>query len=113
MKNGNPLKVKPCKHGKDCNDMTNCNFWHDPNLIPGSKDIRNFMQNSWMYAGQNRDLDGLAICHSGDRRFVELEGPLVNEEEADRRMYQAMHDLLNIFMFSDDVINNINRSKIF
>lgn len=46
-----PSKIKNCQfHYKEYNkEKTRCNYYHDPQQVAGSNDVRNFVANSWLY----------------------------------------------------------------
>lgn len=83
-----PTKIKPCKFRNGCNKGGRCDYYHDPMVFAGSKDVRNYTAHSWMYA-KHRD------C----RRYGSLENldtDIVSIDQAERDKYydQTMHDLL-------------------
>lgn len=91
----NPEKIKNCKFRKECIKKERCDYYHDPLKFPGSKDKRNFIASSWLYAPPNSQFKN----KSKSRRFgsfdhLDLDIMNLQEEETDRFSDQTMHDVL-------------------
>jgi hypothetical protein len=80
----NPKKIKPCKFLSTCNS-NKCDYYHDPMLMVGSSDIRNFVSTSWTYE-RGRKI--------GSVSNLDLELKMIEKEDAERYVAQTTHDLL-------------------
>ena len=91
----NPEKIKDCKFASSCIKQNKCDYYHDPNKFSGSKDCRNFIASSWLYAPP----DSLYKNRPRSRRFgsrdhLDIDIVGLQEEEINRFHDQMMHDLL-------------------
>lgn len=88
-----PEKIKDCKFRDGCNKRNQCDYYHDPLLFAGSRDIRNFVATSWTYC---RGAAGKAktVRRIGDREHLETDLAAITNEECDRFRDQVMHDIL-------------------
>lgn len=89
-----PVKIKNCRFRETCSKI-NCNYYHDPLVHPGSKDKRNFIASSWLYAPPTSPFKN----KRRSRRFGSVENLEVDilgltPEETDRYIDQTMHDIL-------------------
>jgi len=88
-----PERVKECTR-RNCGGTTEgCNFYHDPELHPGSTDVRNFVSESWLYC------PAVVPARYGSRRIgsiVSLESDLelMSLDDSRRFIHQATHDIL-------------------
>jgi len=80
----NPKKIKPCKFLSTCNS-NKCDYYHDPMLMVGSSDIRNFVSTSWAYE-RGRKIGSLSN--------LDIELKMIEKEDAERYVAQTTHDLL-------------------
>lgn len=90
----NPVKIKECKFGADCN-KDNCEYYHDPLFSEGKKDIRNYIAGSFLYS----PLTGLKPKSIGSRKIGSrstIESDINRLDEYDIKLHrdQVMHDLL-------------------
>ncbi len=92
-----PERVKECRLRKDCARRVagGCAYYHNPADVPGSRDVRNFMADSWVYVSAA----SRAGAHYGSRRFgsrgnleTDLRG--ISAGEARRHVDQTAHDIL-------------------
>jgi len=91
INNNNPDKVKSCKFGKLCNKL-NCNYYHDPTIYPNSKDVRNYIANSWLYSTSPKY--ATKSRRFGSKSLLEIDMNNLTDEEVKRFMDQAIHDIL-------------------
>jgi len=90
-----PVRVKSCKFGANCNRSNTCTYYHDPLEFSGRKDIRNFAANSWMYVEPSASLrDPARIRRFGSRDNLSIDLPGITKEEIDRFNDQMFHDML-------------------
>lgn len=90
----NPVKIKECKFGADCN-KDNCEYYHDPLFSEGKKDIRNYIAGSFLYS----PLTGFKPKSIGSRKIGSrstIESDINRLDEYDIKLHrdQVMHDLL-------------------
>lgn len=86
-----PEKIKECKFAA-CN-MDTCDFYHDPCKHSGSRDVRNYMANSWSWGGDNRrgEVRGRRL---GNKDTLAADLANITAEEASKFKDQVFHDLL-------------------
>ncbi|AMN83481.1 hypothetical protein D5b_00049 [Faustovirus] len=80
----NPKKIKPCKFLSTCNSAK-CDYYHDPMLMIGSNDVRNFVSTSWAYE-RGRKIGSIAN--------LDVELKAIEREDAERYIAQTTHDVL-------------------
>ncbi len=90
-----PEKIKDCRFAAACSKHDNCDYYHDPLKFAGSKDRRNFVASSWLYAPP----DGSYKNRPKSRRFgsldhLDIDIVSLHEDEISRFHDQTMHDLL-------------------
>jgi hypothetical protein len=91
----NPEKIKDCKFANSCMKVDNCDYYHDPVKFPGSKDHRNFIASSWLYAPPNSQYKNRPRSRRfGSRDHLDTDIVGLQEEEISRFQDQTMHDLL-------------------
>jgi hypothetical protein len=91
----NPEKIKDCKFASSCMKLDNCDYYHDPVKFPGSKDHRNFIASSWLYAPPNSQYKNRPRSRRfGSRDHLDTDIVGLQEEEISRFQDQTMHDLL-------------------
>jgi hypothetical protein len=88
-----PVKIKECRFTDGCIRMSTCSYYHDPTLFPGSKDHRNFIASSFMYNGPHT-YRNRAARHFGSLDNLDSDILSLSDEEKNRTLDQAMHDLL-------------------
>lgn len=87
-----PLKVKGCKFSTSCSKQDNCDYYHDPAKFSGSKDVRNYVANSWLYSsGDNLRPGGR---HFGSLNNLDTDITFMRDEDVNKFRSQTMHDLL-------------------
>jgi hypothetical protein len=91
----NPEKIKDCKFASSCIKQNKCDYYHNPLKFAGSRDKRNFIASSWLYAPP----DSLYKNRPRSRRFgsrnhLDIDIVGLQEEEINRFHDQMMHDLL-------------------
>ncbi|QJX71706.1 zinc finger CCCH-type domain protein [Faustovirus] len=80
----NPKKIKPCKFLSTCNS-SKCDYYHDPMLMIGSCDVRNFVSTSWAYE-RGRKI--------GSVINLDVELKAIERDDAERYIAQTTHDIL-------------------
>ena len=89
-----PEKIKNCKFGNGC-IKPNCNYYHNPLLYEGSRDVRNFIANSWLYAPPNSPFRYKKKSRRyGCKGMLDIDLSNLSSEEAERFIDQCVHDLL-------------------
>lgn len=91
----NSIKIKPCRYGKSCPKIATCGFYHDPTVVSGSTDVRNFIAENFTYTPP--------FCKQRLRKFGSVENLdtdiiLLNEENIDEFSDQTMHELLCVLL---------------
>jgi hypothetical protein len=90
-------KIKPCRFGKLCPKLATCGFYHDPTIMSGSTDIRNFIADNFMYTPPfNNNKPRLRKFGSVDNLDTDI--ILLNEENIDEFSDQTMHELLCVLL---------------
>lgn len=89
-----PEKVRACGYPA-CGKPTTCQYYHDPALFPGSRDVRNFTAESFIYAPPIVPARGAGPF----RRFGSIENldadlRLISRDEARLFMDQVAHEVL-------------------
>lgn len=91
----NPEKIKDCKFATSCMKQDNCDYYHDPIKFPGSKDRRNFIASSWLYAPPNSQYKNRPRSRRfGSREHLDTDIVGLQPEEVSRFNDQTIHDLL-------------------
>lgn len=89
-----PIKIKECKYGDKCN-RHDCTYYHDPIRCGNSRDIRNYVAASWLYAPPTSPLRTRKATRTfGSRQFLDSDISSVTGEECRRFMDQSSHDIL-------------------
>lgn len=89
-----PVKIKECKYGDKCN-RHDCTYYHDPIRCDNSRDIRNYVANSWLYAPPGSLLRTRKTSRVfGSRQFLDSDVSGVDGEDIRRFMDQSSHDIL-------------------
>jgi hypothetical protein len=102
-----PLRVKNCKYRNTCVNK-DCSFYHDPLINPGSKDVRNFTASSWVYASPHYSPKNHKLSRRfGSRENIEVDLPLLTDDEVTRMRDQTVHDVLCVML-----LNRYHESKI-
>lgn len=90
----NPEKIKDCRFAASCNKQEQCDYYHDPRLFPGSKDRRNYIASSWMYAPPQSRYDRGRARRFGSREHLDSDILSMNEENIARYHSQTTHDVI-------------------
>lgn len=95
-----PERVKECRHRGQCPSLkggegASCAYYHDPEECPGSRDVRNYIADSWVYAPATTRYS----ARYGSRRIGSrdsLRGGLqeISASDARRHVAQTTHDIL-------------------
>jgi hypothetical protein len=95
-----PERVKECRHRGQCPSLkggkgASCAYYHDPEECPGSRDVRNYIADSWVYAPVTTRYS----ARYGSRRIGSrdsLRGDLqeISASDARRHVAQTAHDIL-------------------
>jgi len=85
-----PPKIKDCSYGADCNRVS-CTFYHSPLINSNSRDVRNFISNSWLYQDNK-------IQRFGSRDKLDSSLPLMNVQDRNFYSEQVMHEILCLLM---------------
>lgn len=84
-------RYKPCNRGISC-DLKNCTFYHDPKIIPWSKDYLSFQDITWKYTDQLTCAKNKMMRHVGSEPIAECRK--VDTFEFNRWNGQTMFNLL-------------------
>lgn len=84
----NTDKLRACRYGSACSDIEKCSYYHDPLIVPGSRDRRNYTPYSWQYGTNplNRRFGSYDKLDSDIKQLT--------REEIDRFSCQLAHDFL-------------------
>ena len=91
-----PVRVKDCKHPLgSCPGGSHCTYYHDPVVWAGSKDVKNFMSDSWLYS---RSVIGRRPRY-GTRRLGCVRHAIsdlgrITDDDLTRFLTQIPHDLI-------------------
>lgn len=97
-----PVRVKECRLRGACPSLARgstapppCAYYHDPGECPGSKDVRNFVADSWVYTPVTTRYS----ARYGSRRLGSrdaLRGDLqeISASDARRHLAQTAHDII-------------------
>jgi len=97
-----PERVKTCKFGGNCNKLDSCTYYHDPEMYPGRKDIRNYTANSWLYVEQSAtNRDPSKIRRFGSRDNMDIDLANITEDEIERFSHQLFHDMLCLLVLME------------
>jgi hypothetical protein len=91
----NPVKIKECKYRENCK-KDNCEFYHNPLVVKGSKDHRNFIASSWLYSPPTAISNKYNIKSRrfGSKEYIDTDLNIISDEEVERFYDQTMHDIL-------------------
>jgi hypothetical protein len=90
-----PSKIKNCQfHYKEYNkEKTRCNYYHDPQQVAGSNDVRNFVANSWLYnRAQTNEYTRQRVFGSLPNLEEDLKN--ITPDDTTRQRDALFHDLL-------------------
>jgi hypothetical protein len=89
-----PVKIKECKYSGKCMRMDTCNYYHDPKIFPESKDCRNYIASSFLYASPDAYRSQTRCRRFGSKENLEMDIVDLSQEERYRFCDQSMHDIL-------------------
>lgn len=89
-----PEKIKDCKYVGTC-AKEHCSYYHDPALFDGSRDKRNFIASSFLYADPHSPYKNISRSRRfGSREHLETDINVLTDDERSRFYDQSMHDFL-------------------
>lgn len=89
-----PIKIKDCRYQSSCT-RAKCDYYHDPAKFIGSRDHRNYIASSFLYApGNSHHKNKARSRRFGSRNNLDIDIVNMSEEEIDRFNSQVMHDFL-------------------
>lgn len=88
----NPKKIKECNNRNNHN-FTQCNYYHPFSKYPASKDIKNYVSSSWIYASCD---ERSKTCYRriGSRKNIEFDIQNMTISNVSEFESQLMHDIL-------------------
>ena len=97
-----PVRVKECRHRGACPSLARgdkkaapCAYYHDPEECPGSKDVRNHIADSWVYAPvTTRYSARYGSRRLGSRDALKSDLQEISAGDARRHVAQTAHDIL-------------------
>lgn len=98
-----PVRVKDCRRGARCPSLGRadvaCNYYHNPELCPGSRDVRNFGPYDRLYAPLTRESQ-MAVDprRFGSGRDATSDLERVGKRDARRFKEQVAHDMLCVLL---------------
>lgn len=91
-KNGASAKWKTCKYGKFCDRRAECGYYHDPLIVAGSSDCRDYLaEHSYRH-------DGYSCGKFGAKQHLDADYLAITAENTSQRMDHLMHDLLGVLI---------------
>ena len=89
--------VKECRHRSRCPSLAGpkaaaCSYYHSPGECPGSRDVRNFIADSWVYDHGNGARYGSRQI--GDRESLCGDLQRISETDSRRHLAQTTQDIL-------------------
>ncbi len=82
-------KIKTCKNPGSCNKFKPCEYYHDPLHVQGSKDVRNYYAQSWIY-----DKKIKAGRKFGSLKHIDKDIDTIDHDSKNCFYDQTMHDIL-------------------
>ena len=95
-----PSMVKDCRynHGDSAKtgSDTYCTYYHNPEVHPWSKDVRNFMTDSWIYIHPSvrHATTKYGSRNFGSAEFLDEDIKDISRSDAKRQIEQMFHDFL-------------------
>ena len=87
-----PEHVKECRRAK-CRGDASCRYYHDPARFPGACNVRNYIADSWLYAG-SASPSRLGARRIGSADCLEADLRVLQAGDARQFLDQAAHDLI-------------------
>jgi len=97
-----PSLIKDCWKAK-CNRI-DCRYYHDPELFPGSTDVRNYITDSWYYVPAFITIERTGARRIGDAENLETDLKSITVPDARRFVSGVMHDLICAIVVTQTVI---------
>lgn len=98
----NPQKIKDCKFAGACMKQDTCDYYHDPREFPGSRDHRNFIAGSWLYAPPGSAYKNRQRSRRfGSREHLDVDIVGLQSDEITRFKDQTVHDVLCALILSE------------
>ncbi len=89
-----PVRIKACKFRSACTN-TNCTYYHDPAHNGGSRDTRNYIASSWLYANPHSPFKNRKTARRyGSREYIAIDMNGLADDEVERFNDQTTHDVL-------------------
>ena len=106
-----PMRVKECSY-LPCTQLASCFYYHDPERHPGSKDIRNYMADSWIYSKfSKRYATRYGTRQIGTSDSIVTDLRTISDEGARRFLDQTSHDILCSILIWKNVLNRKKDEK--
>ncbi len=101
----NPGKIKDCRFASMCSKQDKCEYYHDPLSFPGSRDHRNFIASSWLYAPPDSQYKNkMRSRRFGSREHLDMDIVQLTQEEVSRFYDQSMHDFLCAMLLKKNTV---------
>ena len=97
-----PSLIKDCWKAK-CSRV-DCRYYHDPELFPGSSDVRNYITDSWYYVPAFISIERTGARRIGDAENLESDLKTIVAQDARRFVSGVMHDLICAILVHHAVI---------
>lgn len=89
-----PLRIKTCKFRSNCTNSA-CTYYHDPLHGGNSKDTRNYIASSWLYASPHSPFKNRKTARRfGSREYINTDLTTLSDDEVERFNDQSVHDML-------------------
>ena len=92
----NPVKIRDCHFGASCNN-DDCKYFHNPLLYDNSKDVRNYIANSWLYWSNSTDNKHRRF---GSHDMIDTDMVVMKQEEKSLFGEQVMHEILCMMLLA-------------
>jgi hypothetical protein len=93
-----PVRVKECRRRGNCPSLKGgppCSYYHDPEECPGSRDVRNYIADSWVYASTGvRYSARYGSRRIGSREALQGDLEQISAGDARRHIAQTAHDII-------------------
>lgn len=100
-----PEKIRDCKFAANCMKQDKCDYYHDPCHFPGSKDHRNFIASSFLYANPDSHYKNRSRSRRiGSIEYLDLDLATIQDEEVARFYDQCAHDILLALILKNRVV---------
>ncbi len=105
-----PTRIHECKfvpklshpNGPYISGKNDCSYYHDPAVYPGSRDVRNFIASSFLYASANSPYYNKARSRRfGNIESLDIDYNTIDRANANRFIDQAMNDFLSALLLKN------------